>query len=165
VKVRVIGVLVTGLVLAGSSWSSASAADPVFYGCVKGGKLIPGSLQVGSASTCKGGAELVSWNQGTKTISGIVDAAGNGLVGKGYSATRISTGTYEITFPPGTRESFPVVTVSPFGLPGAFPVAEVSFSLGFVDGSAQIGIILSSTAGPFTPLDGAFQFIAVASLP
>jgi hypothetical protein len=55
------------------------------------------------------------------------------------------------------------MVVSPFGLPGAFPVAEIGGAVGGGDGSASFDVLVSSTAGPFTPLDSAFWFITTAS--
>src|SRR5829696_1279902 len=68
-----------------------------------------------------------------KTIAGLVNDTGVLQVGSGVTSSRASTGDYILTFPTGTWQSVPVLQVTPFGLPGFFPVAEVA-SL-FLDGN------------------------------
>jgi hypothetical protein len=90
----------------------------------------------------------------------------NGTLAKGSSfvtVEHVSTGTYRLTFPVGTWPSFPVLTVSPYSLPGFFPVAEVNSLAAPGDGSATVVVIVSSTAGTFTPADASFTFTATAT--
>jgi hypothetical protein len=160
------------IVLAGSlAWAAIPDANGVFQGCVKNGsgdlRLIDGD----AGQTCKPNESAVSWYQvgpsgpagpGVKTIGGLVNIDGTTAVGSGFTSSRASQGDYVIEFPPGTWDAFPVIVVSPFGLPGAFPVAEAG-SVVSAGGAATAHILVSSTAGPWTPLDAAFWFVAVAS--
>jgi hypothetical protein len=98
-----------------------------------------------------------------KTIAGLVSDAGALQVGSGVTASKAGPGDYVLTFPAGTWQSFPVIQVTPFGLPGFFPVAEISSLVGNGDGSMVAHILISKTAGTFTPGDAAFWFTATAS--
>jgi hypothetical protein len=98
-----------------------------------------------------------------KTIAGLVNEAGTLQIGSGVTSSKADTGDYVLTFPAGTWQSFPVIQVTPFGLPGFFPVAEVSWLVAQADGSALAHIIISKTAGTFTPGDASFWFTATAS--
>ena len=98
-----------------------------------------------------------------KTIAGLVSDAGTLQIGSGVTSSKADTGDYVLTFPAGTWQSFPVIQVTPFGLPGFFPVAEVSYLVAGADGSAVAHIIVSKTAGTFTPGDASFWFTATAS--
>jgi hypothetical protein len=100
---------------------------------------------------------------GVKTISGLVWIDGTVSLGTGFTASKFADRDYIIDFPPGTWDSFPVLVVSPFGLPGAFPIAEIGSITSPGDGSATAHVLTSSTAGPWTPHDVAFWFIATAS--
>jgi hypothetical protein len=85
--------------------------------------------------------------------------------GGGVICSKLSDGEYELFFPPGTFTAFPSIVVSPFGLPGAFPIAEVASSFSPGDGSLTAHIIASSTAGPWTPVNVGFWWIAVQTGP
>jgi len=98
-----------------------------------------------------------------KTIAGLVGEAGTLQIGSGVTASKADTGDYVLTFPAGTWQSFPVIQVTPFGLPGFFPVAEVSSIVGNGDGGGVAHILISKTAGTFTPGDASFWFTATAS--
>ncbi len=98
-----------------------------------------------------------------KTISGLVKADGTLSQGSGVTVMHVSSGTYLLRFAAGTWPSFPTMVVSPFGLSNAFPVAEVNSILAPGDGSAAVLVLVSSTAGTFTPTDGAFLFTATAT--
>jgi hypothetical protein len=102
-----------------------------------------------------------------KAVAGLMDIDGTCPLpaGGGVICSKIQTGEYELQFPPGTWTAFPSVVISPFGLPGAFPIAEVGSIVGLGDGSATARILTSSTAGPWTPHDVAFWFIAVQTAP
>jgi hypothetical protein len=101
-----------------------------------------------------------------KTVSGIVnsDGAKNPVTANGYTSTRLGPGRYQIDFPAGTWTAFPVLTVTPFGVNGAYGNAIVSTALGFGDGSARfiIEIIVSNSTNTY--FDNAFMFIAAQSL-
>jgi hypothetical protein len=60
--------------------ASGDGTSRVFYACVKDGSMIPGSVVVDTAPTCRGGAEVVSWNhagpQGATGLSGQAGSAG-----------------------------------------------------------------------------------------
>jgi hypothetical protein len=60
--------------------ASGDATHRTFFACVKDGSLIPGSVVVDTAPTCRGGAELVSWNnagpQGSAGLAGSVGPTG-----------------------------------------------------------------------------------------
>jgi hypothetical protein len=103
---------------------------------------------------------------GVKTIAGIVNPDGsvNGAIAHpSFTVSHPSTGEYVITFPPGTWGTFPVMTVTPFGINGAVVDPVVTSELGFGSGEAIFTIVLSSTTPGLTPQDNAFQFIAAAS--
>jgi hypothetical protein len=104
---------------------------------------------------------------GVKTISAIVNADGTegSLTRTGFTSVRTAPGVYEIRFPQGTWQSFPVMTVTPFGVNGAYGNPVVSSALGFGNGSAVFVIRMSSTTPGETLFDNAFMFIATASLP
>ena len=166
------GLLLAAAVLAGAfillgSGATVAMADTVITACAKKQN---GQLRlVSSGDECRPSETVVQWiaaapaGPGVKTISGLVASNGATQVGSGFTSTRNGAGNYTIHFPPGTWASFPVMVVSPFGLPGAFPVCEIFSALGFVDGSADYNVICSSTAGPWTPLDVSFWFITTAS--
>lgn len=101
---------------------------------------------------------------GVKTVAAIVNADGspNAITSNGFSANRLGTGIYQVNFPAGTWTSFPVMTVTSFGVSGAYGNPVVTSVLGFGDGSAQfqIHMVRTNTAELF---DNAFMFTAVAS--
>jgi hypothetical protein len=104
---------------------------------------------------------------GVTTISGIVNADGakNPVTQNGFTTERLGEGEYRISFPAGTWDSFPVMTVTPFGVNGAYGNPVVWTALGFGDGSAQFVVRMSSTTPGQTLFDNAFMFIATASQP
>jgi hypothetical protein len=156
IRSQVLAGVLAGLVAAGSTASAAT-----IHACAKNN----GQLRlVAAPADCQQNETHIQWSgEGVKTISGLVGGAGEQFLGTGYSVSRIGPGHYRIVFPPGTWASFPIMVVSPFGLPGAFPVAEIGGATALGDGSASFDVLVSSTAGPFTPLDSAFWFITTAS--
>jgi hypothetical protein len=98
-----------------------------------------------------------------KTIGGLVSDAGVLQVGSGVTASKAGPGDYVLTFPDGTWQSFPVIQVTPFGLPGFFPVAEIGSVVANAAGGAVAHILISKTANTFTPGDASFWFTATAS--
>jgi hypothetical protein len=103
---------------------------------------------------------------GTKTISGIVAGNGTTIIGTGFTVSRTAVGDYTVTFPAGTWTfPAPVVVVS---AQQAFVGVSVVANLGNMtlvgDESATIQILLSTTAGPSTPVDAVFAFNASAPL-
>jgi len=102
-----------------------------------------------------------------KTVAGLMNIDGTCPlpVSGGVICSKVGIGNYELKFPPGTWTAFPALVVTPFGLPGAFPIAEVGDIIGLGDGSATAHILTSSTAGPWTPHDVAFWFVAVQTAP
>ena len=172
------------MALAGSiAWATIPDATGVIHACVKKNGAVT-LIDTEAGETCKKNQTATYWNQtgpagpqgqqgtpgtpgppgpGVKTISGLVWIDGTVSVGSGYTSSKADTGNYQIKFPPGTWSSIPVLVVSPFGLPGAFPIAEVGSIVAPADGSATAHILTSSTAGPWTPHDVAFWFIATAS--
>jgi hypothetical protein len=84
-------------------------------------------------------------------------------VGGGVTTSKAGPGDYLLTFPDGTWQSFPVIQVTPFGLPGFFPVAEISYLFVNANGGAVAHVLISKTAGTFTPGDASFWFTATAS--
>lgn len=101
---------------------------------------------------------------GVKTVSGIVNADGtkNGATPNGFTTTRTALGNYRVNFPAGTWTSFPVMTVTPFGVSGAYGNPIVTAAVGFGDGSAYFDILMVTSAG--TAFDNAFMFIAAAAM-
>lgn len=163
--------LSAGLALAAAgtfAWAAIPDATGVFHGCAKDGSGALRLIDTEAGDACKPTESPVSWREaglpgpGAKTIAGLVNVDGTAAVGSGFTSSRAAQGDYVVEFPAGTWDSFPVMVVSPFGLPGAFPVAEVG-SLAGSGGGATAHILMSSTAGAWTPLDAAFWFIAVES--
>lgn len=103
---------------------------------------------------------------GVKTISGIVNADGtaNSVTQQGFTSTRLGPGEYKITFPAGTWTSFPVMSVTPFGVNGAYGNAVIWTALGFGNGSAEFVVRMSATTPGQTLFDNAFMFIAAAAV-
>jgi len=97
-----------------------------------------------------------------KTIAGLVSDTGDLQLGSGVTSSKAGPGHYVLTFPNGTWQTFPVLQVTPFGLPGFFPVANVSSAIGF-NGGLVAHILISKTADTFTPGDSSFWFTATAS--
>jgi hypothetical protein len=93
------------------------------------------------------------------------DGEQNPVTQNGFSAERIGLGEYRVTFPAGTWQSFPVMTVTPFGVNGAYGNPVVWTALGFGNGSAEFVIRMSSTTPGQTLFDNSFMFVATASLP
>lgn len=180
-----------GLFLAGLVVSTALANNggSIITACAQNNN---GRLRLaGSPAECSSTEQAIQWNsegiqgpqgppgpqgpigpqgpagEGLKTIAGLVNIDGTCPLpaGGGVICGRIQTGEYELRFPAGTWTAFPVIVVTPLGLPGAFPIAEVGSVAGFGDGSATARILISSTAGLWTPLDASFWFIAVQSGP
>ena len=103
---------------------------------------------------------------GTKTISGIVAGNGATIIGSGFTVSRTAVGDYTVTFPAGTWTfPAPVVVVSAQqSVVGVSVVANLGNMTLFGNGSATIQILLSTTAGPSTPVDAVFAFNASAPL-
>jgi hypothetical protein len=169
----------------GVAYATIPDSEGVVHACYSksgGGLRVIDATVVG----CKASETSLTWNQqgpagpegpagqigppgpagppgpGVKTIGGLVWIDGTVSLGTGYSSSKTATGDYEIVFPPGTWSSLPVVVVSPFGLPGAFPVAEVGSLTSPGDGSATVHVLTSSSVGTWTPQDVAFFFTATA---
>jgi len=153
----------------------AASAD-VLIGCKN--KTNGNVRVVADAAMCRVSEIAISWNAagtqgpagpagtGVKTVSGIINADGtkNGVTPNGFTSTRLNLGRYQIEYPAGTWQSFPVMTVTPFGVNGAYGNAIVSSALGFVDGSAKFVIdmtIANASAGTY--FDNAFMFITAAA--
>lgn len=104
---------------------------------------------------------------GVRTVAGIVNADGtkNGVTPNGFTVQRLQAGRYQIDFPAGTWQTFPVLMAVPFGVNGAYGNAVVTVALGFGDGSAQFWVDMSSTTPGASLYDNAFMFIAAAALP
>lgn len=103
---------------------------------------------------------------GVKTVSGIVNADGTPssvTPGVGFTITKGGPGTYLVNFPIGTWSSFPVMTVTPFGVFGAIGAPVVTSAVGFGDGSAVFTVQITRTSNE-DPFDNAFMFQATASL-
>jgi hypothetical protein len=172
--------------LAASTFGTASAET--LYGCMN---KTNGSIRIVAEGVACQNSELpVSWNSegtqgpvgpegpagpagptgpagpagaGVKTVSGIVNADGtkNAVTPNGFTSTRLDLGRYQIDFPPGTWQAFPVMTVTAFGVNGAYGNAIVSSTLGFGDGSARFVIDMTIANAPAgTYFDNAFMFIA-----
>jgi hypothetical protein len=95
----------------------------------------------------------------------VVGFDGNTVVGTGFTSSRVSVGNYLVAFPAGTWNvypMFPVPLVTPAGITSN--VANI-FVLGTgPNGSATFQVLISSTAGTLTPVDGAFTFNVSAPL-
>jgi hypothetical protein len=162
----------------------AASAD-VLIGCKN--KTNGNVRVVADAAMCRVSEIAISWNAagtqgpagpagtqgpagpagtGVKTVSGIINADGtkNGVTPNGFTSTRLNLGRYQIDYPAGTWQSFPVMTVTPFGVNGAYGNAIVSSALGFVDGSAKFVIDMTiANASAATYFDNAFMFITAAA--
>ena len=91
-------VVVVGLTpfLVGVAASSAAT----IHACAKkqNGQL----RQVAAPGDCGPSEEPLAWSsEGVKTISGLVGLNGEQFLGSGFTVTKLGTGTYRISFPPG----------------------------------------------------------------
>jgi hypothetical protein len=108
---------------------------------------------------------------GVKTIAGIVLRTGAQSPSTlyGFSVLRVDAGTYELTFPEGSFQHFPVIAVTPNAGPDGtapFAIARVQRVLFWPDsGKAVATVQASSTSPDFTPVDNGFHFVAAESLP
>jgi hypothetical protein len=94
--------------------------------------------------------------------SGLIDQNGVVDVGTGFTVQHTGTGTYVITYPSGTFTSFPIVTVTPFGVNGHVVTAIVAAESGS-GGGASITITLTDKVGKEKLVDNAFGFTLLAS--
>jgi hypothetical protein len=92
------------------------------------------------------------------TISGVVNSSGTLTKGSGVTVTHLRAGVFQLVFPAGTFPSFPVVVVTPFGVTGALPAAEVS-SITSAGGGATVVVSTGGTSSS----DQGFMFTATAS--
>jgi hypothetical protein len=92
----------------------------------------------------------------------MVGATGGSSFGRGFSASRIGTGVYSITFPAGTWPSTPMLVVTPFDTGGGGMLVPVvtGLSLG-ADGSAGFQVTIFGSAG--SAANSAFTFVAAAT--
>lgn len=96
----------------------------------------------------------------TSAVRGSVSGAGAVTAGSGFTAAKVGTGQYTVTFSP-TLVSVPAVVLTAGPIPAAInatllnalPVTATSFSVGTV----------ALSAGTTTALDSPFQFIAIPS--
>jgi hypothetical protein len=104
---------------------------------------------------------------GVKTVSGIVNSDGNKnpVTPNGFTSTRLGPGRYQIDFPVGTWQSFPVMTVSAFGVNGSRGNVIVSTAEGFGNGSARFVVEVVRNTQPENFFDNGFMFVAAAAQP
>ncbi len=163
----------------------AASNPPTLYACYN----TSGQVAMSDIAQCKltGGGRLVSWStagvpgptgpagatgptgpagptgaagDGVRTIAGLVQGAdGAPMEGGGYTAERILTGIYRITFPAGSFPTQPIITANPLGVDRYMSVGGVAFS---PDGGGYVDLRVWQ-AGVLS--DATFQFIAVASQP
>ena len=167
-RIAKLPLLGTLLALAGSGLPVLAQGGPLtFHACQKGGKVIPGTIQVGQKPKCNGGATMVSWAQGSnvKVFGGLVSATGGVLSGKGFTVQHVSTGRYHITFAPGVVTEDATLSVTPYGITFGYVNPVVTGSSDVGDGSRLYEIRLSGTTPGEAPYDNPFMFIVVQPAP
>lgn len=99
---------------------------------------------------------LPNYSAGLIATNGAINA------GTGFTCQHTATGTYVITFPANTFTSFPIMTVTPFGVNGHVATAIVSSESGS-NGGAQFTIMLTDKVNKEKLVDNAFEFTLLAS--
>jgi|HubBroStandDraft_6_1064221.scaffolds.fasta_scaffold1831249_1 hypothetical protein len=94
--------------------------------------------------------------------AGLIDPTGVVDAGTGFMCQHTATGTYVITFPNGTFTSFPIMTVTPFGVNGHAATAIISGETGS-NGGASFTILLTDKVNKAKLVDNAFEFTLLAS--
>jgi hypothetical protein len=166
----------------GVGWAAGSVSVNTGSGLTGGGSVPlggsrtlsvdPTAVQQRVTGTCGDGSAVSSVNQdgsvgchptGAKTVAGIVNPDGSVAAGSGFSVTRNAAGDYTITIPAGTFNGVvpPAITVTPWGLDGHFPAADIDNEGAAGDGSATIRILISSSVGATNNVDNGFEFIAI----
>lgn len=98
---------------------------------------------------------------GVETIAGYVMSDGSVGSGTHFTVAHLGTGRYEVRFPPGAWErQCPNLTVTPFGNATVLIAVVANVFCPPNSGEARMEVDLSDPAGPLTPADGAFFFIA-----
>lgn len=98
--------------------------------------------------------------------TGVVDAAGTTTSNPAVTVVKSGTGTYTLSFEPGTwtGQGRPLtMAVTPFGIDGGVVNPVVLSGQRSSDGSATFEIVLSSSQPALTPQDNAFMFVAATS--
>jgi hypothetical protein len=163
--------------LAGGAVTNAKLANPSLTvspgaGLTGGGSIAlggsgtlnvdPTAVQSRVNGTCSSGQAISSVNQdgtvscaGSKVIAGVVNFNGTTSNGSGFTATRLNTGHYVLSFPAGTWSdgSFPALTMTAVG-----PSAILSVQGGNSGGGAASFSITASNGT--SPIDSGFEFIA-----
>lgn len=157
------------LAAAGIALPALAAPDSgtYFFACQKDGKVIPGTIMVGSRPNCNGGATLVWWAQGSnvRVMGGAVASDGKVLAGQGFSVVKpIGTvGQYKLIVQAGKlkRGVNPQVMVTPYGVA---PTVSNPLIMGVddqPDGSWIIDVWMSQDSPSMSLNDQAFMFVLV----
>ena len=126
----------------------------------------PTAVQSRVSGACSSGQVIASVNQdgsvscsGGRVIAGYIAFDGTIDSGSGFSASRISTGLYLLTFPAGTwrADTSPAVTITGVDFFNVFSIVSVSSNS---DGSSTVEVEESGDTGTATPTNGSFSFIA-----
>lgn len=144
----------------------------IFYACAKGGKVIPGTIQVGDAPRCNGGASMVWWAQRAplvRTFGGVVAADGSVRSGAGFTVDRVAVGKYQITFARGVVARGSAMTVTPYFARNAsnnyYVATAVTDTQLLSDGSRVFEVSTSTTMPTETAFDSGFMFVVAPPAP
>jgi hypothetical protein len=115
------------------------------------------------AATLFGYAGLPAAANGLPAYSaGLIDQSGTVDAGTGFTVQHTGTGLYTVTYPTGTFNSFPVITVTPFGINGHACTAIVS-SEGGTNGGLTFVVQLTDKVNKAKNVDNAFGFTLLES--
>ncbi|MBL8352055.1 MAG: hypothetical protein JNL87_17300 [Burkholderiaceae bacterium] len=158
------------LAAAGIALPALVSAQPVtFYACQKDGKVIPGTIQVGSKPNCNGGAKLTWWDQGGHhhhhVVSGAVSSDGRKIAGEGFEVVKPlnTVGQYKLIIAPGmhTGTGEPQVTVTPYGYLTSVSNPLVMGVIKQANGSWVVDVWMSQDTPSLSLSDQAFMFVLV----
>lgn len=95
--------------------------------------------------------------------SGIVQSDGTILSGRNFTVAHTGTGQYTVSYDSAFFGSTPAMTVTAFGATGGKIAIATVYSETLSHGKTVFAILVSRTAGKFTPFDSGFQFTIVAT--
>lgn len=90
--------------------------------------------------------------------AGYINANGSIGFGHGFTAVHTGTGQYKITYSQGDFKYFPAMSVTPFGLNGGLPLANLN---GVSCGSGSCIFYVGTYATNGTAMDNGFAFVIV----
>lgn len=95
--------------------------------------------------------------------SGIVQSDGTILSGSFFTVGHPGTGQYTVTYSSTTFGGTPAMTVTPYGVNHNKIAVATVYSESKANSQVVFTILISRTAGRFTPFDSGFQFTIVVT--